>query len=103
MQLTSTNYRAPRPARKSEAVEGILVSQKAQQSTGRSFRVSQGRFEDARSLRTIRRPPEDILYPSANYSKPLLTPYTSLAPSPVRRVRGLATLNLYRPEYTKIR
>lgn len=103
MQLTSTNYRAPRPARKSEASEGILVSQKARQNSGRSFGSSQGRFEDTRSLRSIRRSPEDVLYPNANKPTSLLSPYTSLTPSPVRRVRGLATLNLHRPEYSKIR
>ncbi|WP_156176719.1 hypothetical protein [Kiloniella spongiae] len=49
------------------------------------------------------RSPEEVLYPSVNNPKPLLSPYSSLNPSPVRRIHGLATLNLYRPEYNKIR
>ncbi len=42
------------------------------------------------------RSPTEILYPA---EKPILSPYTSLDPSPVRRVRGLATVNLRKPEY----
>ncbi|MEH6633490.1 MAG: hypothetical protein V7776_21955 [Halopseudomonas aestusnigri] len=40
--------------------------------------------------------PAEILYPT---EKPFLSPYTSLEKSPVRRIRGLATLNLRKPEY----
>ncbi|MFD2205514.1 hypothetical protein [Kiloniella antarctica] len=45
------------------------------------------------------RSPAEVLYP---VEKPVLSPYISLAPSPVRRVRGLATLDLRRAEYNSV-
>ena len=45
------------------------------------------------------RSPSEILYPA---EKPFLSPYTSLGASPVRRIRGLATLNLHKPEYNNV-
>ncbi len=67
--------------------------------TNRGTRL--GSFE-AGPLSGSWRSPAEVFYPSVNPPKPLLSPYTSLAPSPARRIRGLATLNLHRAEYDKV-
>jgi hypothetical protein len=79
-----------------------LSSNRENQSTSQSSDVSLGSFQ-ALGGYSGWRSPEQVLYPSINNPKPILSPYTSLNPSPVRRVRGLATLNLLQPEYNRVR
>ncbi len=100
--FSSYNYE-PTKDRDVGFLKNSLSSNRENISASRSSGSSSGSFQASRSLDGGWRSPEQVLYPTVNNPKPLLSSYTSLAPSPVRRVRGLATLNLYRPEYTKIR
>ncbi len=100
--LSSSNYE-PTKDRDAGFLRNSLSSNRENKSSSQSSGVSLGSFQASLGGYSRWRSPEQILYPSVNDPKPLLSPYTSLTPSPVRRVRGLATLNLYRPEYKKIR
>jgi hypothetical protein len=82
--------------------ESLMRPSKREGQERPSQSLVRANIKQPRSLNSGWRSPEQILYPSVNNPKPLLSPYTSLNPSPVRRVRGLATLNLLRPEYNKI-
>ncbi|WP_120497542.1 hypothetical protein [Kiloniella sp. EL199] len=97
----SSYKREPEKDRDAGFLGNSLSSNRENQNTSRSSGSSIGSFQ-ALGGYSGWRSPEQILYPSVNNPKPLLSPYTSLNPSPVRRVRGLATLSLYRPEYNKI-
>ncbi|WP_020591239.1 hypothetical protein [Kiloniella laminariae] len=49
------------------------------------------------------RRPEQVLYPQYRpfEEKPILSPYASLGPSPVQRLRGMGTLNVRRALYER--
>ncbi|WP_157230834.1 hypothetical protein [Kiloniella laminariae] len=55
------------------------------------------------SLRRIDRSPEEVLYPQYHpvEEKKALSPYVSLAASPVQRLRGMGMLNVRRALYER--
>ncbi|WP_156176718.1 hypothetical protein [Kiloniella spongiae] len=99
--FSSSNYE-PTKDRDAGFLRNSLSSNRENNSSSRSSGVSLGSFQ-ALGGYSGWRSPEQVLYPSVNDPKPLLSPYISLTPSPVRRVRGLATLNLLQPEYNRVR